>query len=219
MEIYEYESGLIDSKMYILLEQYSALVIDPCINDQAFSMLEEQKIQDVQVILTHEHYDHISGVNEFKQRFACSVLCSECCAENVQDTIKNASKYFMIALMNQKLSPEKYCKRFDYVCEATDTFSCKMTFTWMGHSCILRETPGHSPGSACLLIDSRILFSGDTLIKGQKIITRLPGGDEYAYQMETKPFLDSLSPEVIVYPGHGEGGTLEELLDILEHLE
>lgn len=208
MEVSSYASGLIDSRMHIVTEGRRALVIDPCISDSAFAMLEAGSIQDVRVILTHEHYDHISGVNEFKSRYACSVLCSRRCGENIRDTVKNASKYFMIAMMNQNAAP----KRYDYVCSATDVFQGEMSFHWMGHSCFLKETPGHSPGSCCIIIDGRLLFSGDTLIKDQEIITRLPGGDAAAYQTVTRPFLEGLPPDCLVYPGHGEPGVLNGLL-------
>ena len=38
------------------------------------------------------------------------------------------------------------------------------------------ETPGHSDGSVCYLIDN-ILFSGDTIFKGSYGRFDLPGGD------------------------------------------
>lgn len=57
------------------------------------------------------------------------------------------------------------------------------------------------------------LFSGDSLIKGKKVITRLPGGSKKDYQAITLPFLKSLPDDMVVFPGHGEPGTLKELLN------
>ena len=71
----------IDSCMYIWQEEDSVVIIDPCVSKDALLYLRERNINRILVILTHEHYDHISGVNWLKENFAkVSVLCSQLCA-------------------------------------------------------------------------------------------------------------------------------------------
>ena len=70
----------IDSCMYIWQEEDSVVIIDPCVSKDALLYLRERNINRILVILTHEHYDHISGVNWLKENFAkVSVLCSQLC--------------------------------------------------------------------------------------------------------------------------------------------
>ena len=63
----------IDSCMYIWQEEDSVVIIDPCVSKDALLYLRERNINRILVILTHEHYDHISGVNWLKENFAKSL--------------------------------------------------------------------------------------------------------------------------------------------------
>ena len=72
------------------------------------------------------------------------------------------------------------------------------------------ETPGHSPGSICILINDKYIFSGDSLVDGNKVITRLPGGSRKDYNQITKPFLEGLSEDSIIFPGHGQEGCIKD---------
>ncbi len=70
------------------------------------------------------------------------------------------------------------------------------------------HTPGHTPGSICLLIGSN-LISGDTLFPGG------PGRSDspQALQQEIRSITDRLlvlPPDTMVHPGHGEGTTIGE---------
>ena len=74
----------------------------------------------------------------------------------------------------------------------------------VGLRCI--STPGHTPGSTCLVADSHV-FTGDTLFPGGPGKTRAPEN--------LKQIIDSITQKLFVlgddaafYPGHGEDGTL-----------
>ena len=64
------------------------------------------------------------------------------------------------------------------------------------------HTPGHSPGSLCLLWGKH-LFSGDTLFPGGPGKTGTPAAFEQIVNSITEK-LFVLSDETLVYPGHGE---------------
>lgn len=70
------------------------------------------------------------------------------------------------------------------------------------------ETPGHTPGSCCLLFpEGKTLIAGDTLFKGSCGRTDLPGGN--ARQMkESLNKLKQLPDDIRVYPGHGSDTTI-----------
>jgi len=66
------------------------------------------------------------------------------------------------------------------------------------------HTPGHTPDSICLLVDSKLL-TGDTLFVGECGRTDLPGGS--ARDMYNSLFhkLMNLDDAIEVYPGHDYG--------------
>jgi glyoxylase-like metal-dependent hydrolase (beta-lactamase superfamily II) len=62
--------------------------------------------------------------------------------------------------------------------------------------------PGHTPGSVAFWDkEAKILFSGDTLFKGDYGRTDLPGGSEPTLIASLKR-LFTLDGEIKVYPGH-----------------
>ncbi len=70
------------------------------------------------------------------------------------------------------------------------------------------HTPGHTPGSICLLLGG-VLFSGDTLFPGGPGASR----NNDLLQQEIASItsrLYSLPPETMVLPGHGPGTTIGE---------
>mgnify|MGYP003272854391 CR=1 FL=1 len=84
----------IDSRMYIWQEGDSAMVIDPCVSKNALLYLKGKNINRILVILTHEHYDHISGVNWLKENFEnVCVLCSQLCADALDNPCRNCLLY------------------------------------------------------------------------------------------------------------------------------
>ncbi len=68
------------------------------------------------------------------------------------------------------------------------------------------HTPGHTPGSICLLIENH-LFSGDTLFVGDAGRTDLPGGNLNTLIKSIEHKIIILPPETILYPGHDYGDT------------
>ena len=65
----------------------------------------------------------------------------------------------------------------------------------------LIHTPGHTPGSQCLLVRGRLL-SGDTLFIGACGRCDLPGGDPRALYESLTRKLSVLANETILCPGH-----------------
>lgn len=65
----------------------------------------------------------------------------------------------------------------------------------------LIHTPGHTPGSQCLLVDDRLL-SGDTLFIRGCGRCDLPGGDPKALFESLSNTLKKLDDRTVLYPGH-----------------
>ena len=214
MKIETYTYDLIDSKMYVLIEESSALIIDPCISEKAKKSIKDKKIRDIKIVLTHEHYDHISGIEFFRNLIDnCEVICSEQCHINMQSPLKNGSKYFKAIFLCKDEALLSEAEKIQPVSYSGDLFfNVMMSFEWHGHTVELQETPGHSLGSICIKLDNKCLFTGDSLLKNATVITKLPGGSKEQYNKITVPYLKGLDEDLYVYPGHGEGGVLSEFV-------
>jgi Zn-dependent hydrolases, including glyoxylases len=65
------------------------------------------------------------------------------------------------------------------------------------------ETPGHTPGGWCYLIENR-LFVGDTLFRGSVGRTDLPGGNWDILEKSLLYIMEHVDLDVIIYSGHGK---------------
>jgi glyoxylase-like metal-dependent hydrolase (beta-lactamase superfamily II) len=144
------------------------------------------------VILTHEHFDHISGVGGLKSRYPFAIVASAESSALLPDPRLNLS-YF--ALLDGK---GYTCPRADI--EIVDE---KETLPWGSSSIGFIKTPGHTPGSMSIVI-GRYLFTGDALIPGLKTVVRLPGGDRAAAVKSIDMLLSGFDGETLVCPGHGD---------------
>ena len=69
------------------------------------------------------------------------------------------------------------------------------------------STPGHTPGSTCLIVN-RSLFTGDTLFPGGPGKTGSPENLQQIIESITSKLL-VLGDDVTLYPGHGDDGNLK----------
>lgn len=217
--IYRYGMPAIESNMYILLADGQALVVDPHRSEDALALLHSCSVRKVTVLLTHEHYDHISGVNWFRENFEAEVICSAECARMLPDPDWNMARYWKILLMDksQEAQNEGMAQYDpDYTCEAERTYEGKTEFQWQGTHVRMRQAPGHSKGGSLIWLDEDILFSGDNLVNGTGVICRFPGGSKKEYAAVTRPILEGLPDGLFVFPGHGDPGRLGEMRRYME---
>jgi len=161
------------------------------------------------IILTHEHYDHICCVNELKTEYRIPVFSGEKAKDGLTDPAVNMSQYveFLKQYIPFGTGEADSC---DYSCQADRFLKNEEVIEWQGHELFIKETPGHSQGSICILLDDRYLFCGDTIFKEYPTATRMPGGSTKAFRTITEPWLDSLPQGIIVNPGHNEPFVLRD---------
>ncbi len=182
----------IDSNCYVLYQTgYSnCLVIDPGTADcnDLIQFLDEHQLVPQYSILTHEHFDHIWGVNQLKDRYNSKIVCSQSCAEKITNKKKNMSVFY------DQVGFETYPA--DLVIEEIEN-----VLVWNNIRLEFFETRGHTNGSVCILIDN-ILFTGDTIIRGYKTITKLPGGNIPELSKSIEMISSVLNYPVNCKPGH-----------------
>lgn len=201
MNIRRYESDLLSSNMYIVEESGHAVVLDPFQDTVAVQGLIIDRI-----ILTHEHYDHISGVNLFKEKTGAPVFCSKACAENIQAPSRNLANHFKEFCELQSWITLDKIPNSDpkYSCVADIFFEQEAVWKWRGHEWHLFELPGHSMGSIGILLDGTHFFSGDSLMENSEIELRMPGGSRKKWKEIGEPRLKQIPDGIRVYPGHFE---------------
>ena len=70
----------VNSNMYVILCGKEAVIIDPNINNELPRIFERRGINHVHILLTHEHYDHTSGVVWLKKQIDTTIYCQRNCA-------------------------------------------------------------------------------------------------------------------------------------------
>jgi hydroxyacylglutathione hydrolase len=147
-------------------------------------------------LLTHEHFDHVSGLSDVKKYWGCQVICSQECSAAIPDPTRNFSRYL--------IQRDVACEQADLVCE-----DLGWSLDWCGGRFRFIPTPGHSPGSICIAIED-LLFTGDCLLPNVKRVTNLPGGNNKAMEESLNLLLNTFDNETLVYPGHGKPFALRE---------
>ena len=176
--------GAYQTNCYLVWDEDSqtCVVIDPGYNPEI--VLAEAKLlgkEIAAILLTHGHFDHVGGVKELAAETDCKVyLCPEDLA----------------------LPPQMTAGPLYY----TDTYGEGDFVEVAGLSFKVLHTPGHTPGSVCLMCEN-VIFSGDTLFWGSCGRTDLPGGSWATIQKSLKR-LAALSGDYDVYPGHGDATKL-----------
>ena len=183
LKIHTLTLGLYQTNTYIIHEasSKSCCVIDP--GYEATTIAE--KLEDLgltldAILLTHGHFDHVGAVKDLAADTDCRVFI---CAEDA-------------------LLPPMFTGGKLYY---TDTYAEGSILNIAGLYIHVLHTPGHTPGSVCLLVEDT-LFSGDTLFAGSCGRTDI-GGDWAAIQKSLKR-LASMDADFRVFPGHGESTTL-----------
>ena len=202
MDIITLVTGYMGSNIYLVIEKGHTVIIDPSCFELITDFVDNNELKIDFGILTHEHCDHTYGVGFLKDKFQCPIIASKICCERLMNPKSNYSAYYsaMMAISDNKDSIQKTIKPFSE--QADITFSSDYEVTWQNHNFFLKETPGHTDGSVCILLDNKFLFSGDSLFGDQKTNLRFPTGSKTKYEKITIPWLRSLPKGTHVYPGH-----------------
>lgn len=200
----------VESNMYILIEGKEAIVIDSNISEDVLDVIREQGVEKVHMLLTHEHYDHSHGVWWWQEKIETKLYCHKDCKEHLSTNKKGSPRLvaFVLAEKDKSQGTNQYeeFKKSIRECslEPDVLLDDSQIISIAGHQVLVYHTPGHSPGSCIYVVDDAIVFSGDSMIDGRKIITAFKGGNADEMQSYTLPKLKSLADDLWILPGHGE---------------
>ncbi len=178
--------GAYQTNCYIFHEERSGscCVVDPGYEPEVIEKnLQQLGLTLEAILLTHCHFDHVGGVRQLAADTDCDVYL---CADDLS------------------LPPQLTAGQLYY----TKTYGDGDVLNLAGLKIAVLTTPGHTPGSVCLLTEN-ILFSGDTLFAGSCGRTDLPGGS-WNDMGNSLRRLAALKDDLWVLPGHGESTTLAQ---------
>jgi len=190
-EYYSYSDSF-GANSYIIANSGEAALIDTAAPEEISRSLIEKKLKLKYIILSHGHFDHISGVETLVQQFPdARVLIHPADGDKLADPAKNLSKGFGTNVAVQvTASPLSAGKSLPLGSAQIEVI----------------ETPGHTVGSVTLWT-GELLFTGDTLFKGSVGRTDFPGGSDEELRVSLQKLL-KLPDETVVLPGHGEPTTI-----------
>ncbi len=184
---------------YILWKtgQKQAIVVDPGFDPRGIlQLLEHEGLALTAILNTHGHLDHIAGNRPIKEAYPdAPLVIGRGDAVMLSDPAANLSESYGLPVT----SPPA-----DLLVDDGDVLD------YAGFRLVVREIPGHSPGSVVFLsgeTSPRFVLGGDVLFAGS--IGRTDMGGDFALLVRgVREKLWPLHEQTVVYPGHGPATTI-----------
>lgn len=189
MKIERFVNSVFESNSYILHENGNAIIIDIGDFEPINQYISELKLSIKALFITHTHYDHIYGINEFLKSFPKAlVYTSTFGKEALSRSNWNFSRYHDNPIEIDSPAIRAVDER-DSI-KVFDNYEVKVI-----------PTPGHDKSCLTYRIGDA-LFTGDSYIPGIKVIASFPNSN----RTEAKIWYDRLKDmagRYDIYPGHG----------------
>lgn len=189
-----------DQRCYIVSAGEDCVVIDPgppAAN--VISAAEGGGGKIAAVLATHAHFDHLCSASAVCTHAGVPLLVSAVDAP----ILRAANLHSFVTGWGQKIDPPARWEDLDAL--GPDVALAGIPFK-------VYSTPGHTPGSRCLLAGDA-LFTGDTLMARGVIDSPFPGADDATLLASLGDLSNHLEVgSVRIYPGHGDGCSLADAL-------
>ena len=191
MKITSYTGGFVQTNGYLIETPEGNFLIDAPEGIAAWAT--ERGVRVDEVLLTHQHYDHVTDAAVLQQLGA---KLHAYAGYSKDLTLESAARGW-----GMPISVIPY--------EIDRLFEMTQLLQLAGIRIVLAHVPGHSTDSVTFyLSDHGVVFSGDTLFASSVGRTDLPGGSTEQLLTGIAKHLMTLPPETRVWPGHGPGTTI-----------
>ena len=187
-------------------ETREGVIVDP--GDEVDALLAgaaQHQLSIRNILLTHAHLDHVTGVAAAKRALGVPVWLHRDDNFLYERVVEQGQ---MFGLRVERQPPVDH---FYDLSTAPERAQDPLRFGRYGVRVL--HTPGHCPGGVCLAVAkdgdaTPILFVGDTLFAGSIGRTDLPGGDLNTLLRSIRQVLFSFPDDTVVWSGHGERTTI-----------
>ncbi len=191
---------------YILANESTseAIVVDPGADtERLLARLDALGLRVRSVVATHGHLAHVGGARDFVEAAARR---SDAPSTPVPFCLHADDAAILASLPERALLfglPPASPPGIDV--ELSDSATLELG----DETVTILHTPGHSPGSVCLWIESeRALLTGDVLFSGSVGRSDIEGSSATRLVGSIRERLFPLGDDVTVFPGHGSKTTL-----------
>jgi hydroxyacylglutathione hydrolase len=188
---------------FILADEQTreGVIIDPGDEvDELLDIVRDRQLTIGNILLTHAHVDHITGVASAKDATQAPVGLHRGDQELYDLAVEQGQ---MFGLDVDQPPPVDFFYREGAV------------FSFGAYEIRVHHTPGHCPGGVCLQVGrsddpthGNLLIVGDTLFAGSIGRTDLPGGNLGVLLNSIRDVLFPFGDSAIVWPGHGPQTTI-----------
>ena len=191
------------SNTYLLISKSDAIVIDPSVSVSAIEkLLCENGATLKGILLTHGHFDHTVSVDTIRNKYQIELMMHSGDAPMMSDGKING--FFDFYGQESTHRPaERLLQDGDEILLGDEVIK-------------VISTPGHSPGSICLLCESTddkpFMVTGDTLFADSVGRWDLWCGDAVTLA-NSLANLKQYDPDMKIYAGHGADSTLGRALE------
>lgn len=195
--------GQLGTNCYLVEDGGEVGIIDPGdAGDFIIRKITDLESKPVWIMATHGHFDHIMAASELALAYQIPFYIHPQ-DEFLLSRAKESAEYFT------GVSADPILVKPEFLSEDKKISLGNINFE-------IIETPGHTPGGVCLYSQKgNILFCGDLVFFGGGV-----GRTDFKYSSEEDLHQSiekilKLPEETVVYPGHGEKTSIEELKHIL----
>lgn len=177
-------------------ETGEALLVDPgAYGERQAEYIRSQGIESLRyILLTHGHFDHMLGVERFRNAFGGEVVIHENDKDKISSAVGSLYSRFERNVPFSSATADITVKDGDKLPFGSDEIE-------------VIHTPGHTKGGVCYKIGNA-LFTGDTLFKDTIGRVDFPDSDEDEMLTSLKK-LYALEGDYKIYPGHESTTTLD----------
>lgn len=196
MRIITIPNGVFAENCYIVVDDAAreCAVVDP--GEEAGLILHkvrETGARPIGIWLTHAHLDHVLGVPAVAAETGAPVHLHPA-DKPLYDAVPDQAVWFGLPRPPTLPAPDQAFGHGERIAVGGTRFD-------------VRHTPGHSPGSVCL-VGPGVVLGGDVLFAGSIGRTDLPGGDFETLIGSIERELLPLPDATILYSGHGPETTI-----------
>lgn len=187
--------GSLSANCFIVGRQSAGegIVIDPGGNgDEIYRAITKTGLDIKIIVLTHGHSDHIAALYDIQDKTGAEVAIHREDADFLEGHGSYSSQFGIS--YRTPYPPDRLLQEGDII-------------DIHGMSFKVIHTPGHTPGSICLLTDAGV-FTGDTIFRRGIGTTLMPGSSRPQLLESIRNKLMVLPDETAIYPGHGRETTI-----------